>query len=207
MLNRLVRHSYAKIMQIACNAKSLFVSLACCKKGFLLTEAAAKHEHVGQRAAVFYDWMIVVVGEEVVPSEGVGEFVFSVKFQSVGILACANKQFGCRVFVAVANKFNHLAAVSFSLMAWGDCQIHQFVLPVSLFRNYGNGNRRVSAIEHGKHVAAFQIAVDHRFLLVAQQEQGEETFFVAVDFPDFHRGRFRSRFLCRRWGRLFAWIQ
>ena len=81
-----------------------------------------------------------------------------------------------RVLVAVANKFNHPAAVSFSLMTWGDCQIHQFILPVSFFRNYGNGNRRVSAIEHGKHVAAFQIAVDHRFLLVAQQEQGEETF-------------------------------
>lgn len=84
-----------------------------------------------------------------------------------------------RVFVAGANKFNHPAAVSFPLMAWGDCQIHQFVLPVSFFRNYGNGNRRVSAIEHGKHVAAFQIAIDHRFLLVAQQEQGEETFFAS----------------------------
>lgn len=178
-------------MQIACNAKSLFVSLACCKKGFLLTEVAAEHEHVGQRAAVFYDWMVVVVGEEVVPSEGVGEFVFSVKFQSVGILACANKQFGCRVFVAVANKFNHLAAIPFSLMAWGDCQIHQFALPVSLFRNYGCGYRLVLAVEHDKHVAAFQIAVDHRFLLVAQQEQRKETLLIAIDFSDFHRGRFK----------------
>ena len=93
----------------------------------------------------------------------------------------------CRVFVAVANKFNHLAAVSFPLMAWGDCQIHQFVLPVSLFRNYGNGNRRVSAIEHGKHVAAFQIAIDHRFLLVAQQEQRKKTLLIAINFSDFHR--------------------
>ena len=38
-----------------------------------------------------------------------------------------------RVLVAVANKFNHPAAVSFSLMTWGDCQIHQFILPVSFF--------------------------------------------------------------------------
>ena len=91
MLNRLVRHSYAKIMQIACNAKSLFVSLACCKKGFLLPEFAAKHEHVGQRAAVFYDWMVVVVGEEVVSSEDVGEFIFPVKFQGGRIFACSDK--------------------------------------------------------------------------------------------------------------------
>ncbi len=153
-------------------------------------EGLAEIEHVAQEDAVLDDGVVVVCGEEIGDGMRVGETVLAIKGGGLRGVAGADKQ-GAATFAVVPAEIAEEAAADALALGFGlDGKVLQFAYALAFEGDDGNGDGGAVVIAHDVQVAALQVTVYHAFLLVRQQEEGEEAFFVVGDEFDGHRRAF-----------------
>ena len=105
-------------------------------------------------------------------------------------VAGADKQGVAALGIAAAEIAEEAAANALALGFGLDRKVLQFACALAFEGDDGNGDGRAVVIVHDVQVAALQVAVYHAFLLICQQEEREEAFFVVGDEFDGHRRAF-----------------
>ena len=168
-------------------------------------------DHIYQLSAVLDDGVVVMIGEEAGDQVRANVSASFVKTECAGNIPGADEKRPVTPPVVRLQKFERLSSVSFPLILEGYSQILDLSDSVGFVRDgafrgdllgadvrddaFGDDLSVVTGYEH---FAPFQVAVDHGFLFVGQQEQVEEAFFVRGDF--FESQRYDGRVFLSGWG-------
>ena len=154
-------------------------------------------DHIYQLSAVLDDGVVVMIGEEAGDRVRANVSASFVKTECAGNIPGADEKRPVTPPVVRLQKFERLSSVSFPLILEGYSQILDLSDSVGFVRDDAFGDD-LSVVTGYEHFAPFQVAVDHGFLFVGQQEQVEEAFFVRGDF--FESQRYDGRVFLSGWG-------
>ena len=140
-------------------------------------------DHIYQLSAVLDDGVVVMIGEEAGDQVRANVSASFVKTECAGNIPGADEKRPVTPPVVRLQKFERLSSVSFPLILEGYSQILDLSDSVGFVRDDAFGDD-LSVVTGYEHFAPFQVAVDHGFLFVGQQEQVEEAFLCVVIFSN-----------------------
>ena len=111
----------------------------------------------------------------------IGEAAILVERDSLPAVACAGKQGVKPVLVMFAQMRYHSSAIPFPLKVGVDCQVLQLQCAVPLVRHHGYGYGRCGLVLHDEHFASIQVSVNHGFLFVPDEQEGQIKFLAGCD--------------------------
>ena len=130
------------------------------------------------------NWVVIIVSKEMLNLVRTNKSTFFIKWYRQWTVTCSNLQNRIFICIFTGKKINQCFAISHSVIPRINCNILDFKDSVTFICD--NTFCLHTAVVKNVHCAFFEIAVDHIFLLVCQQQKCEELLFIFIYFSDFH---------------------